>query len=174
MEITITKGEPYQEYCAWYSRIITRTPIFWKGEDGVEHFIVNLSGNMGSAYDESRERRELDRKVAILKANGCRFLPVYLKDAFTTYPKEDVEAFLKWKSDNGYTFSGDFTSLRWEEEEQCFNFLGNLKECSAAFWFRIYDKSLAERCRQAMLADGVADNPETEASPAFNAGNVTV
>lgn len=48
--------------------------------------------------------------------------------------------------------------LRWDDGEKCFNFLGNLNEYSAAFWFKIYDRDLADRCIKALAEEGIRNN----------------
>lgn len=156
MQFQIVKGAPEKSHSAWYNRIITLTPVFWVGEDGVKHYITNLPSGTGSDFDEKNEQKELDRKVAILNGNGGRFLPVYLKCWHTHFPVEDVEAFLAWKRENGYTFDKDATDpVVWDNDERCYNFSGNIEEYSAAFWFRIYDKDLADRCIEALSEEGI-------------------
>lgn len=158
MQFQIVKGEPYERFSSWYNRIITMTPVFWIGADGVKHFISILSSNTGSDFDEKNEKEELDRKVELLRNNDGKYIPVYLKDNLRCYPVEDIDAFLKWKRENGYTFDKRMTDpVRWNKSENSFNFLGNLCEYSAAFWFRIYDKDLADKCIAALDEDGITE-----------------
>lgn len=163
MQFQIVKGEPEREHSQWYNRIVTYTPVFWVDADGMKHFITNLPSDTGSDFDEKNEQKELDRKVAILNGNGGRFFPVYLKNWYTHFPIEDVEAFLAWKRENGYTFDKVMTDpIVWDDNMKCFEFHGNLGEYSAAFWFRIYDKELAGKCIAALAEDGITDNQEMQ------------
>ena len=131
--IKLYKGEPRDEYSAWYSRIVTRIP--WYIEARGKRVVVNSEVlNTGSAFDEKRSRREIAELVHQLRRNGYSY--------FTRYSRyENPLDLLKWVEENSYTFES-FSKIYEVDGVKYFH--GNLVEYSAAFSYVILDDALAE------------------------------
>lgn len=108
-----------------------RYPVYMV-KDNVEYFMFNRNSNQASweiERDESRKQQLLN--------NGGRFF------RFHGY-KDTPNEYLQMVIERRHTFEKfSHKEVEWSEDGMFCDFSGNLKEVSAAFHYRIYDKELA-------------------------------
>ena len=103
-------------------------------KNGQEYFMFNRPSNQAkyeNDADEARKKQLLDNGGKFFKFNGY-------KDTPTEYLRAVIE--------KEHSFTKTFhEEVEWSDDGKYCDFHGNLKEVSAAFNYRIYDKELAEK-----------------------------
>ena len=61
--------------------------------------------------------------------------------------EHDPLSFMRWIDEQNYHFE-DMSTVSQRKGQQVWEYCGNLKECSSAFSFYIFDKNLAAICRR--------------------------
>ena len=117
-------SEPFTGGCDMY-------PIYMI-KDGVEHFMFNRRSDE-SAYESERDKA----CKAQLLANGGMFFRFY-------GPVDTPYEYLRYVIERHHSFEKfSHKEVEWFDDGKFCDFHGNLKEVSAAFMYRIYDKELA-------------------------------
>lgn len=124
----------FQDYDNFHNGNRTLTPVYFE-KDGKQNFVCNLvTKHEKRQYEVENSRREIEDYFRQLNTNDGRYFAFYSID-------KDVFSFLDWVKDKGYHFehfAGFYIAPDFDE------FHGNLKEYSAAFNYRIYDKELTQ------------------------------
>lgn len=106
-------------------------------KDGKEYFIFGRPEPQSSL-----EKDEMNaHKQQLISNNGAYF------NFFDNSGFHDPIALLKWVIQKRYTFEKD-TKASMLSDGKTFDFKGNLRECSCAFFYRIFDKNIINEINQ--------------------------
>ena len=139
---------------AWLQEMCAYTSVSFKDESGKEHFIFNrfekcISNTHHNAAEEhimqmeAKEKHE--RLTKQLKKNNGTFVNMYGAWPFATKETllNDPLGFIESVQKRKYHFNLDITDINVHDDG--IDFMGNLEECSSAFFYRIYSKQMQKK-----------------------------
>lgn len=126
--IDFIEKEPYSINTLWAKN---RYYPCYMVKDGVEEFVWNRSELSSNLDNEDIERR----KQQLIDNDGA-----YFKFYDHSSHNSPID-FLNWMNERKLTLRYDFTFER-SSTGNSYDFLGNLNECSCAFFYRVYDGSI--------------------------------
>lgn len=136
--------EAFVSYDAFNCGDLERVPVYFE-KDCQRHFVINMPHEYKSRHDHGgfydlhlkEGRKDVENYFKQLNSNGGKYIVFHC----INNNGKTLQEFLDWVKDNGYTFDKDMTDFIIDKDYVDFH--GNLNEYSAAFYFRIYDKTLA-------------------------------
>lgn len=136
--------EAFVRYDDFHCGNLERVPVYFMNQ-GRRLFVCNMPteyktrDDRGGWYDVrlKEDRKDVENYFNQLNANGGKYFKFYI----VNHKEKTLPEFLEWIKANGYTFSKEMTEFSIDKDY--IDFSGNLNEYSAAFCFRIYDKTLA-------------------------------
>ena len=140
IELKQDSARAFEQYLAFEDGTEKYEPVYFE-YNGKKHFVINK--NVTSKYKEERSQERIDAFQKQLEASDGRFL--------CFYGNPDIREFLKTVKTKGYTFE-HFTKLAVHGSPYglFYEFHGNLRECSYAFHYRIYDRRMFARLRKTL------------------------
>ncbi|MBP5714808.1 MAG: hypothetical protein J6X07_08945 [Prevotella sp.] len=145
-------AQAFERHIAFEGGIEKYVPVYFE-HNGKKHFVIN--NVVTTKYKEEQSRERIDGFRIQLEANDGRYL--------CFYGKPEVWDFLKLVKTKGYTFE-NFTKLVICNSQygMFYEFHGNLRECSYAFHYRIYDKRMFCRLRKRLPNIKIKDYTKEE------------
>ena len=128
--ITFIEKAPYESNTLWFKGKYYPNYML---KDGAEYFLWNRAEPSDRFDNEEYE----ERKKHLIENGGTYFK--FYDHSKHNHPLD----ILKWVIDKGYTFE-KCTKAQYLSDGKCFDFSGNLRQVSSAFFYRIYDKALAD------------------------------
>lgn len=127
----------YRQFSGWHCQEVTYTDYGFKKNNKKFWF-----GRRTSNEDKSYDYDDIIIILNTLKKSGFKFACNYCGKGMLGSANKFLDPidFIKWVKENKYQFEG-FTSIETIKKGY-WRFHGNLKECSCAFWFDIFDSEL--------------------------------
>lgn len=128
----------YQNFSEWHTIMVTCTDYGFK-KDNKEFWFARRTSNKDKSYNYD----DIIIILSTLKKSGFKFACNYCGKGMLGSPNRFLNPidFIKWVKENKYQFDTVFTSIEMIKEGY-WRFSGNLKECSCAFWFDLFDADL--------------------------------
>lgn len=130
----LVKGVPFLRYDGQYGRMVTCIPYYFRYEHE-KYFLTDLITRTGTETGDREHRREMAGLLAGLRRHYYRYCTFHSV-------KEDIFEFFKWIRDNKYTLQVQGELFNFAPDRSYVDFHGNVRECSAAFRYRIYSREL--------------------------------
>ena len=122
----------FLSYDSFHDKNTVMTPVYFEF-DNKRHFVVNIVTKHPLEYEVFESHEKMREYFSQLNANKGKYF------AFHSIRK-NVKELLQWMKDNNYQFRED---TRFWVHDDFIELMGNMREYSAAFHYRIYDMQLA-------------------------------
>lgn len=134
----------YKNFSRWHCATVTFTEYGFK-KDNKEFWFGRRTSNKDKYYDYD----DILIILNTLKKSGFKFACNYCGKGMLGSSNRFLNPidFIKWVKENHYHFDLIISTYQ-EIEKGYWRFSGNLKECSCAFWFDIFDKELIEKIQK--------------------------